>query len=139
MKKLGINPSPRTPTAWDHFFEQEQEAFVRATLKDGRVIGGYYGPGSFATYGEEGRDLFISSQWELDGDAWFTHAVDASLGVWVPKESIVSFEVYAVKRDDGGEKEATEANTASTSGTGREERGLPAEGNGPGPIEPSGS
>jgi hypothetical protein len=99
--KLKINPSHRTATAWDHFFEQGREAFVRATLTDGRVVGGYYGPGSFATYGEQARDLFISTQWELDDDAWFRKAADASLGIWLAKESIVSLEVYAVDRNDG--------------------------------------
>jgi hypothetical protein len=98
--KLRINPSHRTPTAWDHFFEQGREAFVRATLTDGRVVGGYYGPGSFATYGEQARDLFIGNQWELDDDAWFKKPAEASLGIWVAKESVVSLEVYAVKRND---------------------------------------
>lgn len=95
-----INPSHRTPTAWDHFFEQQEEAFLRATLTDGRVIGGYYGPGSFATYGQEGRDIFVSVQWELDDEAWFKQPADASLGIWLSKDSIVSLEVYAVKRDE---------------------------------------
>lgn len=30
IRKVRINPGHRTPTAWDHFFEQEKEAFVRA-------------------------------------------------------------------------------------------------------------
>ncbi|MDE3130859.1 MAG: hypothetical protein KGL16_06860 [Acidobacteriota bacterium] len=99
IETLRINPSHRTPTAWDHFFEQGSEAFVRATLTDGRVVGGYYGPGSFATYGEQARDLFISVQWELDDDAWFTKPAQASLGLWLAKESVVSLELYAVQRD----------------------------------------
>lgn len=99
IEKSRINPSHQTSTAWDHFFEQRQEAFVRATLTDGRVVGGYYGPGSFATYGEQARDLFISVQWELDDDAWFVKPAEASLGIWLSKESVVSFEVYAVNRD----------------------------------------
>jgi hypothetical protein len=100
IEKSRINPSHQTPTAWDHFFEQGKEAFVRVTLSDGRVVGGYYGPGSFATFGEQARDLFISNQWELDDDAWFAKPAEASLGVWVAKESVVSLEVYAVSRDD---------------------------------------
>lgn len=111
IQKSRINPSHQTPTAWDHFFEQQTEAFIRVTLSDGRVIGGYYGPGSFATYGEQARDLFISNQWELDQDAWFVKAADASLGVWVAKESVVSLEVYAVDRDGEGEaRNATSVN-----------------------------
>jgi hypothetical protein len=93
---LRINPGHRTPTAWDHFFEQENAALLRVTLNDGRVVGGYYGPGSFATYGEQARDLFISTQWILDSDAWFVRPAEASIGLWISKESIVSLEVYAV-------------------------------------------
>jgi uncharacterized membrane protein len=99
IEKARINPSHQTPTAWDHFFEQKREAFIRATLTDGRVVGGYYGPGSFATYGEQARDLFIVVQWELDDDAWFVKPAEASVGLWLPKESVVSFELYAVDRN----------------------------------------
>jgi hypothetical protein len=102
--QLKINPGHRTPTAWDHFFEQGKEAFVRVTLTDGRVVGGYYGPGSFASYGEQARDLFISTQWELDEDAWFSKEAEASIGLWIAKESVVSLEVYAVNRDDAGKQ-----------------------------------
>lgn len=124
IRKLRINPSHRTATAWDHFFEQGREAFVRATLVDGRVVGGYYGPGSFATYGEQARDLFISTQWELDDDAWFTKAADASMGIWLAKESVVSLEVYAVKRDDRGQQTNT---TAAIEAVGEKGR-IPADG-----------
>jgi Family of unknown function (DUF6338) len=100
IKKAGINPGHQTPTAWDHFFEQGREAFIRTTLTDGRVVGGYYGPGSFATFGEQTRDLFVATQWVLDEDAWFLNEADATLGFWVPKESVVSLELYAVERDE---------------------------------------
>jgi hypothetical protein len=109
IQKSGINPGHATPTGWDHFFQQGREAFIRATLADGRVVGGYYGGGSFATYGEQGRDIFISQQWELDFNSWFKKPAEASIGLWLPKESIVSFEVYAVPRD----AERAEADTTS--------------------------
>jgi hypothetical protein len=131
IEKSKINPSHRTPSAWDHFFEQGKEAFVRATLSDGRVVGGYYGPGSFATYGEQARDLFISNQWELDDDAWFKKPAEASLGMWLAKESVVSFEVYAVERDD--EREDASAAVEAD----REEGRISAAGYGTGALEAS--
>jgi len=105
IERLRINPSHQTPTAWDHFFEQGREAMVRATLSDGRVVGGYYGPGSFASYGEQARDLFISVQWELDEDAWFIKPAEASIGLWLARDSVVSLEVYAVKREEEPNKD----------------------------------
>jgi uncharacterized protein DUF6338 len=95
---LRINPTHRTATAWDHFFEQEEEAMLRLTTRDGRVLGGYYGPESFAAYGSQRGGLFIEQQWELDGDGWFQSPVEASIGLWISHDEIVSFEVYTVSR-----------------------------------------
>lgn len=94
MGKAGVSSAHSTPGAWDHFFRTGQVALVRATLSDGRVVGGYYGDESFAGYTAETPDLFLERRWVLDEDAWFKEESPESLGLWIPHGSLVSIEFY---------------------------------------------
>jgi hypothetical protein len=96
LRVLRISPAHNVQSGWNQLFSESGFAFIRATLSDGRVVGGYYGPGSFAGYSEHTQDLFISERWELDDDAWFTERAPATQGLWIPRESLVSLEVYGV-------------------------------------------
>ena len=98
--KLRINLRHRTPTAWDHFFSLRSRAMVRATMKDGRVVGGFYGPKSFAAYAKDGRDLYLEQRWAMDEDLdWFQEPAKATQGVWLPTDEVVSIELYT--EEDG--------------------------------------
>lgn len=94
LDRLGISPAHGTPAAWDHFFQTGQVALVRATLSDGRVVAGYYGDESFAGHSAEEPDLFLERRWMLDGDSWFAAEAPASIGLWLPRDSVVSLELY---------------------------------------------
>jgi len=48
LDRLGIDPAHRTPSGWEHFFLQGQPAFLRVTLRDKRVVGGFFGTASCA-------------------------------------------------------------------------------------------
>lgn len=89
-----VSLSHSTASGWEHFFESGADALVRVTLTDGRVVGGYYGGNSFAGYTAQTQDLFLEERWELDEDRWFVRPARATLGVWIPRESIVSIELY---------------------------------------------
>jgi hypothetical protein len=128
LKILGIQESHRVATAWDELFRRRRPAMVRAILSDGRVVCGYYGPRSFAGYGEESRDLLLEQRWELDEDHWFHAPIEGSHGVWLPRESVVTLELYDVVYGE------TEEDTAYTD---REEGRLPADVNGAGAEEAS--
>jgi len=119
--RVGINARHRVPTAWDHFFAGRSRAMVLATLKDGRVVGGYYGRGgSFAAYAKDGRDLYLEQRWVLNDDNWFERPANDTTGVWLPTEEVVSIELYAVN-DDDDESEAPQAaaEQRATGGQGR--------------------
>ena len=98
LKALGVSPAHSTPSGWDHFFGLNEPALVRVTLSDGRVVGGYFGDASFAGYSDHHEDLFLERRWELDAESWFVRPAEASIGVWIPSSSIVSFELYAPPR-----------------------------------------
>jgi len=84
-------------------FGVDGTALIRVTLKDARVVGGYYGPGSLAGYSEHVQDLYISQRWELDDDGWFVRPALSSLGLWLPHDNIASVELYEPTSDDADE------------------------------------
>jgi Family of unknown function (DUF6338) len=98
LARAGISLAHKTPSGWEHFFLQGRWAYVRATLKDGRVVAGFFGPGSFAGYTAETPDLYLEQRFQLNDDDWFDQPAEGSLGLYVRAEEIVSVEFY----DAGG-------------------------------------
>jgi hypothetical protein len=96
LQLAGSSEAHNMLSGWNELFGKQGPAMVRATLLDGRVIGGFYGDGSLAGYSQHTQDLYISQRWELDAESWFVGPAPRSLGVWLPRESIVSLEVYAL-------------------------------------------
>jgi hypothetical protein len=107
LRRLGISQGHSTRSAWNEMFGHEGTAMIRVTLTDGRVVGGYYGPGSLASYSEHHQDLLISQRWVLDDDKWFEVPAQGSLGVWIPANHIASVELTErfdpPTEDDDGE------------------------------------
>jgi hypothetical protein len=96
LRCLRISPAHTVSSAWNEAFGRGGTPMVRATLTDGRVVGGYFGFGSLAGYSEHTPDLFIVERWVLDGDGWFKKPAEDTDGVWIGHESIASVEFYKV-------------------------------------------
>jgi hypothetical protein len=94
LRKIGSSEAHNVHSGWNELFSKQGGAMVRVTLRDGRVVGGFYGEASLAGYTEHTQDLYISERWELDEDSWFVRRAPQTLGVWLPRESILSLEVY---------------------------------------------
>jgi Family of unknown function (DUF6338) len=94
LGRLGVAETHATPAGWEHFFLRGHAAMVRATLSDGRVVGGYFGEDSFAGYTAQTRDLFLEQRWVLDDDDWFDRPAENSLGLWIDRDAIRSIEFY---------------------------------------------
>jgi hypothetical protein len=94
LRLIGSSEAHNVHSGWNELFSKQGGAMIRATLSDGRVIGGFYGEPSLAGYTEHSQDLYISERWELDEDSWFVQPAPRTLGVWLPRESIRSLEVY---------------------------------------------
>lgn len=95
LDRANVSAVHGTPSGWEHFFQQGNLAFVRVTLKDGRVVGGYFGNRTFAGYTADTPDLYLEQRWELNDKDWFERPADQSLGVYLRAEEIVSAEFYA--------------------------------------------
>jgi hypothetical protein len=92
---VGSSDAHSVLSGWNELFTKQGGALLRVKLSDGRVVGGFYGEDSLAGNSHHTQDLYISQRWELDEDDWFVKPADWSLGFWLPRESIVSLEVYA--------------------------------------------
>jgi len=90
---------------------------VLATLKDGRVIGGFYGRDSFAAYAKDGRDLYLQQRWTLDSDNWFEQPANDTHGLWIPTEEVVSLELYDPDDSDAGDQNGGQAAAQSPDAT----------------------
>lgn len=102
LRLAGSSEAHNMLSGWNELFGKQDPAMIRATLSDGRVMGGFYGDGSLAGYSQHTQDLYISQRWELDSESWFVAPAPNSLGVWLPRESIVSLEVYALESESSG-------------------------------------
>jgi hypothetical protein len=91
----GVSAAHKTPSGWEHFFLQGRWAYVRATLSDGRVVGGFFGPESFAGYTAETPDLYLEQRYQLDEQtSWFAGPAPGTLGVYIRADELVSVEFY---------------------------------------------
>jgi hypothetical protein len=94
LKLAGSSEAHSITSGWNELFSKQGASLIRATLTDGRVVGGFYDEPSLAGYSEQTQDIYINQRWELDEEGWFVKPADRSLGLWLPKESIVSLEIY---------------------------------------------
>lgn len=97
LRVIGISPSHSVASGWNEAFSREgqmREMMIRATMKDGRVVGGYFRFGSLAGYSEHTQDLFIAERWSLDDEGWFEKRAEGTEGVWLSDAEIASVEFY---------------------------------------------
>jgi hypothetical protein len=52
--------------SWDFAFSSQAPFFVRAKLKTGERVGGWYGDDSFASAFPEPQDVFLQQAWKID-------------------------------------------------------------------------
>lgn len=100
LERLRISTTHRTASSWDFAFEDGEPYLMVARLKDGTVVGGYYGPESHSGYGTRDRDLFLEERWTVksdeNGQVIALDRIENSLGVWLAPDEIVSLARYAV-------------------------------------------
>jgi hypothetical protein len=101
LKFIGVSPSHSVSSGWNEAFSRKGTPMLRVTLKDGRVVGGYFGDGSLAGYSEHAQDLFISERWSIDSaNDWFTGVAQGTTGLWIARDEIASIEFYERPRDE---------------------------------------
>ncbi len=119
-----------TPAAWDFAFRDRPSCFVRVLTSEGRWVGGWFDPDSFASSFPETRELYIAHQWKMSDEGAFEHEVINSWGVYVRCDDarVVEFiapvatEEGGTMPDDSGEREGAEGTREASDG--RKAQGL---------------
>lgn len=103
------------PTAWDSAFRGRPTGFVRARLKTGTWVGGWYGKRSRASAYPNPADLYLESAYEMGSDGSFGPRVQATGGLYVSMNDVEVIEFVEVAHN--------EPETAGNSGQGEESSG----------------
>jgi hypothetical protein len=84
------------PTGWDSAFRARGTGFVRARLKGGVWVGGWYGSSSRASSYPHAADLYLESAYEMGADGSFGPRVQASGGLYVRMDNVEVLEFVQV-------------------------------------------
>ncbi|MBS0298140.1 MAG: hypothetical protein JSR45_17715 [Proteobacteria bacterium] len=66
--------------AFDQFFSRREPCWLIVHLKEGRLVGGYFGENSYATVEPHSGDLYIEELWRLDPEGEFLEPIAGSKG-----------------------------------------------------------
>jgi len=66
--------------AWDNFFSRNEPCWIIVHLKGGLLVGGYFGPASYATVEPQSGHIYLEELWRLDNKGAFIEPVPASKG-----------------------------------------------------------
>lgn len=88
-------PHP-TNSPWDYVFSQRNFYWLIVTLKDGTILGGKYGAGSFSSSYPEHPQIFISEQWLVDQEG-FIRKVNDSSGIMILSKDIKTIEFFTLQ------------------------------------------
>jgi Family of unknown function (DUF6338) len=84
------------PTAWDGVFRGRSTGYVRARLKSGTWVGGWYGRRSRASAYPNPPDLYLESAYVMANDGSFGPRVQATGGVYVNMTDVEVLEFVEV-------------------------------------------
>ena len=87
------------PKAWDYFFRRGIPCWVLATLKDGRVVAGLYGPNSFASSFPSAEDLYLERLCKLTPEGKMGGLADFSIGAIIKMENVAMLELFEIAND----------------------------------------
>lgn len=82
------------PTAWDFFFDRREPVFVLVQLKNGSMLGGYYGFRSYATSFPTEGDIYLETVYEVDKAGTFKEPIGDSHGAIIRKDQYELIEFF---------------------------------------------
>jgi Family of unknown function (DUF6338) len=94
------------PTAWDWLFRARAPGFVRARLKTGRWVGGWYGSQrSYASTYPNPADIYLESAYQMGSDGSFGPRVQGTGGLYLRMDDVEVLE-FLETTPNGPEKPA---------------------------------
>jgi Family of unknown function (DUF6338) len=94
------------PTAWDYMLGKAiNSRFVRARLKDGTWVGGWYGAQSYASGYPSSSDLYLQWAYQMNDDGSFGPPTPRSSGIYLRLDNIDIIE-FIDRQGNAGSGEA---------------------------------
>ncbi|MEU9716699.1 DUF6338 family protein [Streptomyces sp. NPDC047976] len=112
------------PTAWDKVFRRRSHCLVRARLKSGHWVGGYYGERSYTSGYPEAPDMYLQTTWALSSAGSFERPLPRSGGIYIRMDDVEFLDFVEVSP---GAEEGDTAGDRNTSAVGpQREEGVSA-------------
>jgi hypothetical protein len=93
-KPLGKYLQQPYATPWDFYFDHRRSVFMLIHLKNGHLIGGYWGPGSYASAFPEQGDLYLSEVYGVDRSGRFLESQPFTDGLLIRKDEYTYIELF---------------------------------------------
>jgi hypothetical protein len=97
LRRLGFRTVNYIKSAWDWHFSRQIPLWAVATMKDGSVIYGYFGPNSFA--GDDPKDIYLEKTYKPEDNGFGT--TEGNYGGLIMAEQIAAIEFF---NDAGGKR-----------------------------------
>jgi len=92
---FGIHSINPIPTSWDYKFSNiSPTTWILVTLKDGSVVGGYFGSKSFASSETNYRDLFIEKVYKVNSEGPWSLLREKNDGILISHDQIKTIEFF---------------------------------------------
>jgi hypothetical protein len=120
LRRLKLYPMHATPNSWDYKFGKicaRGDAWVLVRMTSGKVVGGYFGPHSFASTDVAERDLYLQSVWEVNSESGEWTRKELTDGIWIKASEILSVEFKHAsdpqENDNGRQEDSEQAGSGS--------------------------
>jgi hypothetical protein len=95
-----------TPRGWDYFLSGKRQFWVLFHLKNGKMVGGYFGAKSFASTYPQEPELYVEQVWRVCENGKFVEVVEGTAGAVLRQsdwDRIEFFEIQYEEQKDGAE------------------------------------
>jgi hypothetical protein len=87
------------PTPWDYYFDyfdRREPSFMIIHLKNGRLLGGHWGPRSYASAYPDQGDLYLSAVHRVDPKGRLGQPVPSTKGLLIRRDEYTYIELFEV-------------------------------------------
>jgi hypothetical protein len=88
------------PKSWDYFFNKRECCFMLIHINDGKIIGGLYGPDSFASSYPEKEDVYLQETWKIDENGRFIKKIADTKGLLINPDVIEYIELFDINNKE---------------------------------------
>lgn len=85
------------PTSWDYFFDKREPVFILIHLKNGKMVGGYFGTDSYATSFPNEGDIYLQTVYRVKNDSSFEeNPINDSKGLLIRRDEYTYLELFNI-------------------------------------------